>query len=266
MDPRMPFRIGAPAAIAVLLCLPASVRAQTPAPKPVTVFVSANAGLVQPAAGSFANVAFVTDGVNRDEGRADYTVERGPGLDIGGGVIIGRGLLLGLAVSHYTDSQPADFTLTLQHPQFHPTLIATTTTAPLKRTENAVHLQFGYAVPSMGRLHVMAFGGPSHFSLRQPLIVDLTADEVFSPVTRTWSAVVSNPLTENQRGSAWGYHAGADVSVGLTKAIGVGTLIRYSRATVAVDDPLQSQLRDRDITQDLDVGGLQISGGVRVRF
>jgi hypothetical protein len=204
--------------------------------------------------------------LNRDEVRADYTVKAGRSLDIGGGVIIGSGWLVGLAVSNYSDNQPGEFTLTYQHPQFHPTLTATTKTEPLAHVENTVHVQFGYALRPIGRLSVMAFGGPSHFSVRQPLIADAFVDEVFNPVSRTYSAVASHFVVETKRASQWGYHVGTDVSYNLTKTVGVGTLTRYSRATVAIDDPLQSQLRDRNVTQDFNVGGLQASGGIRVRF
>ena len=265
MNSRMPFAVCLVLLVAALPGPPA-VSAQTLAPRPVSVFVSANVGVVQPAVSSFTNSASQTDGINRDAVRGDYSFASKPGLDIGGGVILGPGLVLGVAVSNYSDKEPGSFTLTLEHPQFHPTLTATTLTVPLDHVEKAVHLEFGYAVPAIGKLNLMAFGGPSRFSVRQPLITDAYVDEVFNLGTRTWSAVTRDAVTETQKASEWGYHVGADLSYNLTNTIGVGTLIRYSRATVTLEDPLQALVQDSHVSQDLKVGGLQMSGGIRLRF
>jgi hypothetical protein len=60
--------------------------------------------------------------------------------------------------------------------------------------------------------------------------------------------------------TGWGFHVGADVSWFYTPALGVGVVGRYSRGTVAARDPLSG------LDTDLDVGGFQVGGGVRVRF
>ena len=98
------------------------------------------------------------------------------------------------------------------------------------------------------------------------LIVDFFGDERFNAVTRTYTAVVSDPVIERKKASSWGYNAGADVSLRINRVLGIGTLVRYSRATASIDDPFQSALRDRDATQDVKVGGLQATVGVRLRF
>jgi hypothetical protein len=247
------------------LVSPVVARAQTRAAPGFRPFISANAGISRPSDGTFTNLAFDTDGFNRDEVRADYRTKTGAAFDVGGGVIFGSGLMAGLAVSHAASSQPADLTLTLSHPAFHPSLTATTTTETLKRSETGVHLQVGYALRPIGPLDVMVFAGPSHFEISQPLVVDFFFDEIMSR-PGVFSAVVSDPVTERKTGSAWGYNAGTDIAYRLTPGFSIGTLVRYSRATVSLDDPLRSMVDGRDATQDVKVGGIQATAGVRFRF
>jgi opacity protein-like surface antigen len=59
--------------------------------------------------------------------------------------------------------------------------------------------------------------------------------------------------------SAVGFNVGVDISRLLTSQVGVGALIRYSRADVKFDDP--------DIgKQTVKAGGVEVAGGVRIRF
>ena len=250
----------------LLLDLPTVASAQTLGSSTIRGFVSLNAGGAHPAVPSFSDVAVDVYGINRDEVRADYRVKNGKSLDVGGGVILGRGFLVGLAVSNSANKQPADLTLTLAHPQFHPTLTATTQTGALNHTETGVHIELGYALPQIKRVDVLVFAGPTHFSVSQPLVVDFVADETFDRTRRTYSAVVSDPITERKTGGAWGYHVGTDVSVRVTRLVGIGGLVRYSKATVGLDNPMESMLHNRTVTQDLNAGGWQMSGGVRLRF
>ena len=46
---------------------------------------------------------------------------------------------------------------------------------------------------------------------------------------------------------------------------GVG-LLRYSRATLDLENPPQSLVDDRTTTDPFKVGGVRVTGGVRVRF
>src|SRR5437867_3817251 len=195
----------------LLLDLPTVASAQTLGSSTIRGFVSLNAGGAHPAVPSFSDVAVDVHGINRDDVRADYRIKNGKSLDVGGGVIFGRGFLVGLAVSNSANKQPADLTLTLAHPQFHPTLTATTQTGALNHTETGVHIELGYALPQIKRVDVLVFAGPTHFSVSQPLVVDFVADETFDRTRRTYSAVVSDPITERKTGGAWGYHVGTDV-------------------------------------------------------
>jgi hypothetical protein len=59
--------------------------------------------------------------------------------------------------------------------------------------------------------------------------------------------------------SAVGFNAGVDISRPLSSRVGVGGLIRYSRGNVEFDDATTSRATAK-------AGGLELTGGVRLRF
>jgi hypothetical protein len=82
-----------------------------------------------------------------------------------------------------------------------------------------------------------------------------------------FDVVIVDPEIETLKDSAWGYHVGADVAYLFTKHIGVGGLIRYSRASADVENLLESaRTGSSNTSASLDLGGLQVLAGVRIRF
>ena len=62
-----------------------------------------------------------------------------------------------------------------------------------------------------------------------------------------------------QSASTTGGHVGADIAVYFSDRVGIGGTVRVSRGSVDVD------ASDGD-TVAIDVGGVQMSGGLRLRF
>ena len=62
-----------------------------------------------------------------------------------------------------------------------------------------------------------------------------------------------------QSASTTGGHVGADIAVYFADRVGIGGTVRVSRGSVDVD------ASDGD-TVAIDVGGVQMSGGLRLRF
>jgi opacity protein-like surface antigen len=65
--------------------------------------------------------------------------------------------------------------------------------------------------------------------------------------------------TQEQKGTFWGYHAGADVSVFFTRSVGVGGGLRYSHANITGFE------KDAATTSGV-AGGVSVVAGVRFRF
>ena len=253
-------------AVGVLVAgMPAASQAQGLGNGKVQVVFGAGVGYSMPAADSFEDVIVEVDGQDRGELRASHAIEAGPLFDLGGGVIVGPGMYFGAAFSRAMSSAPAMASVEFRHPAFHPTLTDSVTTGDLDHTESSLHLDVGYAIPTSGRLRVIVFGGPTFTSVSRPIVNDLFVDEVFTP-PNTFTAVVDNVQTSKLSASGWGYNVGSDVSVMLSKNVGLGGLVRYSGATVRMTQPLRSMWEDDDVTGELKTGGLQVSAGVRLRF
>jgi hypothetical protein len=262
--------------LGILLCLFAAVANAQPAnDRAVTGFLSLGAGIALPVSSQVTTLAVISDGdwpnttfppIYKHGVETTYEVTRNWLLDFNGGVLLKRGFGVGLAVSRHAGESPAEVTASLDEPGSHPILLSTKSLDGLHRTEVGVHVELVYAVPATGRLRLLLFGGPSRFSLRQDVVadVDRTLDfdlESFDPVLK-----VAGVESETVHASGWGFNVGADVAYFTSESMGVGALVRYGRATVGLPNLLSSTIRGRVVTGDVDAGGLQLSGGLRLRF
>lgn len=110
-------------------------------------------------------------------------------------------------------------------------------------------------MPLNNELDVVIFGGPSFVTVNQ----DLTTRVEFSEVFPFDTAQFTGMSTTTDSGSILGFNVGVDVSFYFSKHVGVGGLVRFSRASV------EFTLPDGDATS-ANIGGLQTTGGLRVRF
>ena len=252
----------------MLLCLSAGVSMASAqgARAPVGGYIFGDWGIARPAVKSPTSVGRATDGGDRDEATTTFKWSSVPVFDAGGGVVLGGRFTAGAAFERSRDTQPADVLLSLSHPLSHPTLTATKATDSLERSEQAFHLEFGYRFPWRGPLAIRVFAGPTRFGLRQDMPSDLGYSETFNVATRTFAAAIEEIEIDSVRASAWGYNVGVDAGYFPTAHVGFGGLVRYTRATVDLENPLQSLIDDRTVTDPVDTGGLRVAGGLRVRF
>ena len=218
-------------------------------------FLNVTLGATQPVSTAFKSVWSV--GGNTAE--ADYSIKRAPIFDIAGGVHLGQRFGVGVAVSHTRNEQPATVSLTI--PILRGPSTATKNSDPLPRSETALHIELMYRLPNAGGVGLTVFGGPSRFNAKQKLVSDFNAAPA-GPL----SFAVANVRTEQQDASAWGFNVGADAGYFFVKSFGVGALVRYGRATVELPNLLQRPVTNRTVNEDVDVGGLLVGGGVRLRF
>ena len=218
--------------------------------------VSINFGIEQPAATTFS--ATTTTTVYRETASINtaYSPMKGKFFDGGVLVRVKRGFGAGVAVSAFSGSDAASITGSIPHPFFFNTPRSIGgTTSPLERSETAVHVLAGYVIVS-GRLDVAISGGPSFFNVSQELVADATYAEAYPYDTTAFSSATTTKVSL----SKLGFNVGADVGVKLSKNVGVGGLIRYSRASMTF--PLTNTAGGVSV----DVGGVQAGGGVRFFF
>lgn len=186
----------------------------------------------------------------------DYGFAQGTNFDGGVAVRLWKRIGAGIAVSRYAKDASAAVTGAIPHPFFfeQPRDITGDATG-LARSETAVHLQLVYIVPTTGRFRVLLAGGPSRIELEQDIVTAVQYDESFPFDAAAFRSATSRGLKD----SAIGFNAGADVSFMLTRMIGLGGMVRFSRASVDLAGPDARSI-------SLDAGGFQGGAGVRIVF
>ncbi len=188
----------------------------------------------------------------------DATYDVRPGAFVSGraGIRLWRNVAVGVGVSGYSRSGAAAVSAQLPHPfHFNRRRAISGSADGLARSEVGLHVEVSYVLPLGDKLDVMVFGGPSVITVSQQLATRVTFSESYPFDTASYTGVDSRSFSK----AATGFNAGADVGYMLSKSFGVGGLIRYSRASVTFE-PVAGQKTTAT------AGGLQLGGGVRLRF
>ncbi|HXW05400.1 MAG TPA: hypothetical protein VD833_09215 [Vicinamibacterales bacterium] len=239
--------------VSALTCatLPTPTAAQT---WPERVLLTVNGG-VQTASNRFDDRFDFQEYLETATTAVDYESEGGPVFDAGVGIRLWRGLGAGVAVSAFTKENAAQTRSSIPHPFFDSQpRQADGAASGLKRTETAVHVQAMYLIDPAGPLRLVLFAGPSFFRIEQDVVTGIRYAESYPYDTATFSAADTTALDA----SAVGFNAGADVMWMVHSRIGLGALLRFTRASIDLAAPGR--------TIGVDAGGLQGGGGIRLIF
>lgn len=188
--------------------------------------------------------------------QATYETKPAPVFGARAGIRVWRGFTVGAGVSLLSQNTRAAIAAKLPHPfHFQRSRDVEGTAADIKHNEAVVYAEFGYVVPLSPRFDLTLFAGPAFFNATQEVATKVQFSESYPFDTARFTSVES----ESKQVDATGFTAGADLAWRPTRTIGIGALIRYSRATVSVS-PVSGQ------SFSVDLGGLQTLAGVRVRF
>ena len=189
------------------------------------VGVTVNAGTQ---ATSTAFMTRSTHTLHREDGdlRADYGVDAGALIDLGASVRLWRQVGLGVGVSRFQSTGCAGVTAGLPQPFHLEQFRAVDGSAAATRQETAVHVQLRVGATVGPRLEVTLFGGPTFFDVEQTLVSDILFEETYPYDT----APFSSAPTVLRSVTAVGFHTGVDLATYLTPTVGVGALVRFSRA------------------------------------
>ena len=184
-----------------------------------------------------------------------YDVGAGAIFEGGAAVRVWKGLALGGVISHFSVDAPGTVTSSVPHPFFLERYRQVSGEPEgMHREETAIHFQVQYQLPPFGRLHVVLAGGPSLIDVKQTVVIDVNYAEEFPYDTATFTGVDSKRGT----GTATGFNAGVDLQWMFNPKLGVGALVRITKATVDLNI-------DNRIIQ-VDAGGTQIAAGIRLAF
>jgi hypothetical protein len=185
---------------------------------------------------------------------------KGPLVDLSAAVRLAKRVGVGVAVSWMRRSSASTVDLSIPNPLVaNAPLTLSALVSDLDRNEIGVHIQALYALSLGRRTRLIMSGGPTVFVMTQDL-VDSVAFERLPGFTGIQFADAD---IRDDRNESIGFNVGADVMWTLTSHFGVGTLARYSRATMTLSAGSASGV-DRSI--DVHAGGLHLGGGIRVLF
>lgn len=193
---------------------------------------------------------------NAENGRLETAYDVGGGLafDVSGSYLVWRNLAVGVGLTLFSTSTTTEINAQVPHPFFFNQARTVTGEFDGDRSETAVHIQAKWLVPVNPKLLVTIFGGPSFFKVEQDIVNDFEFSESYPFDTATFTRAIAASQSE----SAVGVNVGGDVAYFFSPNVGVGGTAQYSGASVEMTTPSG--------TADVKAGGLQVGGGIRLRF
>lgn len=211
----------------------------------------------QSAPGAFAdNVGFLIYDENAQY-QTYYAPRKASALDATLGMRLTPHFILAVAFWHSTSLPNASISAVIPHPFSYNTPRPTSAAGlSVGRTENDGHLQLTWLMPLSSRVDLSIFGGPSLFYVRQNLVSgDLTLRESYPYDT----VAISSFRTATKSKATIGANAGMDLTVIVWRNLGVGVGGRYARGSTTVASADSGTVK-------MQLGGVQVSGGLRMRF
>ena len=206
----------------------------------------------------FADVFARTE---QDAFDARYASTRGALFEIGAGVRLAGNIGVGATGSWFRRSGDATFALAVPNPTVANTPRQLSgTVSGLRRLETALHLQALYPVRLGTKASVMLSAGPSLFTVTQDLVKSIEFDEG----TGFGAITLGQTVTTQASDTRVGFNVGADVTWPLASHVAVGSVVRYSRAPVALDPGASTPSLTRSV--EMHAGGLHVGAGIRLLF
>lgn len=239
----------------LVVAVPAMAQTGGSARRPSSVFVSISGG-VQQAASDIADHFSFSKNQETETIDVNYQMKPWAFFDGGASFRVWKGLAFGAAFSRTSGSGDAEVTASVPHPFFfnQPRTI-TGTENGIQHAENGVHLQVQYVVPVSESVHVILGAGPSWISVEHEVVTDVTVTESYPFDTAAFGGAV----TKTTKASGSGYNAGADVTWMFGRSVGIGGMVRYTRADIDLEPATGRTLA-------MKTGGVQAGGGIRFVF
>ena len=223
-----------------------SAQAQAPAPATEKIFVNVNFGLqlADRTVNSSASIPLYDETATIT---ATQPVGGGAVVDFGGGYRIWNDIYAGVVITRFSNTHSASYTTSVPHPIFFDQpKTATGIVDDLRRSEIGINPHVLWVTPLTDKIDLSVGVGVSIISVTQDLITDLSV----APGTQD-----ATPIVVEESKSGTGIYAAVDVAYSVTPRYGFGGFVRYAGATV-----------DLSASPEANVGGMQVGGGVRLRF
>lgn len=185
-----------------------------------------------------------------------YDAGSGPGFEAGIVWNFARNFGVGLAGSVVSRDTSADYTAHVPHPLYLSRNRTAEGNLPgLDYQEQQGHLDFVYTGRS-GSFDFSVFAGPSYFNVSSDLLGQPDYDQDYPYETITVTDVPALSFDD----TGFGFNAGAGFGYRFSRNVGVGVTGRFSRATIELVPETGQD------TVEIDAGGFQVAGGLRIYF
>jgi opacity protein-like surface antigen len=238
--------------------LTTALAAATPAAaqsRPHRVEISANVGALTGTSTLKESRSFSSHGNETATLTTDHRTKTAVPVSVGGAVRIVRHLWIGVQYAMADMKPSASISAVIPHPLlFNAPRTVEGSIDNVAHNERNAHVDLMYAL-SFAAVDVKVMGGPTLFNMKQDFVSDVALTETYPFDAATFASATKKQVSN----SGIGFNAGVDISYPLSSNVGVGTLIRYSRADV--------KFNDSDIGQQtVRAGGIEAGAGVRIRF
>jgi opacity protein-like surface antigen len=224
-------------------------------PSQPRVEVSVNVGALTGASKFTASQSFPSNGGETETVTVDHGVKTTIGFNVGAAVRVAPQFWVGAQYAAAEMKPSASITAAIPHPiLFNAPRTVEGSIDDVAHKEQNLHVDLMYALP-VHAMDVKVMGGPTFFNVKQDFVSGVTVNETYPFDTATFA----DATTKQASKGAVGFNAGVDVSYPLSPRLGIGGLVRYSRADVKFDDPDTGQ-------HTVKAGGLEATAGVRLRF
>ena len=223
-------------------------------PSQPRVEISANVGVLTGASTFTASTTLPSHGNETETITVDHGVKAALGFSAGAAVRLVPRFWVGVQYAMSEMKPDASVTAVIPHPILFnaPRTVEGSTEAT--HSEQNVHVELMYVLPVQA-VDVKVTGGPTFFNVKQDFVSSVAINETYPFDTATYASATTKRLSN----TAVGFNVGVDISRPLSSHLAVGGLVRYSRADVKFDEATIGQ-------QTVKAGGVELAGGVRIRF
>jgi hypothetical protein len=223
--------------------------------RPNRLRISVNGG-IQPSTSSFDSSTAPPVYLENSNVKTTYKGAQGPLFDGGVDFLMGGRFGVGVAVSWFSRKSDGAVDAAIPHPFFFHTPRTITGTASGLAAEFRHARPGGVVLRPAAKVDVALAAGPSFFNVTQDFVTDVSYTDTYPYDSPVFTAAISKQASSHKTG----FNASADVGLRVSRSVGVGALVRFSKATMEFAVPNGSA------TTKSNAGGLQAAGGIRLYF
>ena len=242
-------------AATVVMAAAGATPAAAQSPSHARVEISASVGALTGTSAFEESRSYASNGGETATLTVDHDAKTAVAFSVGGAVRLVQQFWVGVQYGMADTKSSASVTAVVPHPiLFNAPRTVEGSIDNVAHNERNVHVELMYALP-LHPLDVKVMGGPTFFNVKQDFVSSVSLTETYPFDTATFAGAPTKRASQ----TAVGFNAGVDVTYPLSAALGVGGLVRYSRADVKFDDA--------DVGKHtVKAGGVEALAGVRIRF